>query len=99
MVLKDFNIEDEAGGAGIPIIKNFTASVTSHTLKINLYWAGRGTTGIPLRGNYGPLISAISVDPSMLFYLLSFASFSLIFVLVMFLDYIQQINVRLSYSY
>ncbi|KAH9745808.1 putative LRR receptor-like serine/threonine-protein kinase [Citrus sinensis] len=61
LVKKDFNIEDEAGGTGIPIVKNFPAEVTSHTLKIHLYWAGRGTTGIPLRGTYGPLISAISV--------------------------------------
>ncbi|KAI8551236.1 hypothetical protein RHMOL_Rhmol06G0169200 [Rhododendron molle] len=64
LVLKDFNIEDDAGGAGKPILKNFTAEVTSHTLKIHFYWAGRGTTGIPVRGVYGPLISAISVDPN-----------------------------------
>ncbi|XP_058219408.1 probable LRR receptor-like serine/threonine-protein kinase At1g07650 [Rhododendron vialii] len=64
LVLKDFNIEDDAGGAGKPTVKNFTAEVTSHTLKIHFYWAGRGTTGIPVRGVYGPLISAISVDPN-----------------------------------
>ncbi|XP_034702110.1 probable LRR receptor-like serine/threonine-protein kinase At1g07650 isoform X2 [Vitis riparia] len=64
LVLKDFNIEKEAGGTGKPIIKNFTVEVTSHTLKVQFYWAGRGTTGIPLRGFYGPLISAISVDPN-----------------------------------
>lgn len=64
LVLKDFNIEDDAGGAGKPIVKNFTAEVTSNTLKIHFYWAGKGTTGIPVRGVYGPLISAISVDPN-----------------------------------
>ncbi|XP_057796155.1 probable LRR receptor-like serine/threonine-protein kinase At1g07650 [Salvia miltiorrhiza] len=64
LVLKDFNIAEAAGGPGKPIIKTFTVSVTSHTLKIHLYWAGKGTTGIPLRGTYGPLISAISVDPN-----------------------------------
>ncbi|KAL0301396.1 UNVERIFIED_CONTAM: putative LRR receptor-like serine/threonine-protein kinase [Sesamum radiatum] len=64
LVLKDFDIAAEAGGPGRPIIKTFTAVVTSHTLKIHLYWAGRGTTGIPKRGTYGPLISAISVDPN-----------------------------------
>ncbi|KAL3632271.1 hypothetical protein CASFOL_025255 [Castilleja foliolosa] len=64
LILKDFNIAKEAGGPGKPIIKTFTAVVTSHTLKIHLYWAGRGTTGIPNRGTYGPLISAISVDPN-----------------------------------
>ncbi|CAL1405550.1 unnamed protein product [Linum trigynum] len=64
LVLKDFNIEAEAGGPARPIIKTFTVSVTSNTLKVHFYWAGRGTTGIPSRGIYGPLISAISVDPN-----------------------------------
>nr|POF18957.1 putative lrr receptor-like serine/threonine-protein kinase [Quercus suber] len=64
LVLQNFNIEDEAGGAGKPLVKTFTAAVTSHTLKIHFYWAGKGTTGIPRRGVYGPLISAISVDPN-----------------------------------
>jgi hypothetical protein len=64
-VLQDFNIADEAGGAGKAVIKNFTANVTTtNTLEIRLFWAGKGTTGIPVRGVYGPLISAISVDPS-----------------------------------
>ncbi|XP_021834425.1 probable leucine-rich repeat receptor-like serine/threonine-protein kinase At3g14840 isoform X2 [Prunus avium] len=62
--LKDFNIADEAGGVGKAVIKNFNASVTSGTLEIRFYWAGKGTTGIPLRAVYGPLISAISVDPN-----------------------------------
>lgn len=69
LVLKDFNIEKEAGGAGKPIVKTLTAAVTSHTLKIHFYWAGKGTTGIPVRGVYGPLVSAISVDPSTSLYL------------------------------
>ncbi|KAG2712587.1 hypothetical protein I3760_04G133700 [Carya illinoinensis] len=64
LVLENFNIEDEAGGAGKPLVKSFAAVVTSRTLKIHFYWAGKGTTGIPLRGIYGPLISAISVDPN-----------------------------------
>ncbi|XP_070664343.1 probable leucine-rich repeat receptor-like serine/threonine-protein kinase At3g14840 isoform X2 [Malus domestica] len=64
LVKKDFNIMDEAGVFGDVVIKNFTAPVTNNTLEIRFYWAGRGTTGIPFRGVYGPLISAISVDPS-----------------------------------
>ncbi|XP_016730142.1 probable LRR receptor-like serine/threonine-protein kinase At1g07650 isoform X1 [Gossypium hirsutum] len=64
LVLKDFNIEEEAGGTGKPILKNFTVVLTTHTLKIHFYWAGRGTTGIPARGMYGPIISAISVVPN-----------------------------------
>lgn len=63
LVMKDFNIADEAGGVGKAVIKTFTAVVTSNTLEIRFYWAGKGTTGIPIRGVYGPLISAISVEP------------------------------------
>ncbi|KAF6173361.1 hypothetical protein GIB67_027056, partial [Kingdonia uniflora] len=61
-VLKDFNIEDEAGGVGKELVKKFTAFVKNETLEIRLFWAGKGTTGIPSPGVYGPLISAISVD-------------------------------------
>ncbi|KAJ8633387.1 hypothetical protein MRB53_026723 [Persea americana] len=64
LVMKDFNIEDAAGGPGKAIIKTFVAAVTNHSLDIHLYWAGKGTTSIPTRGVYGPLISAISVDPN-----------------------------------
>ncbi|XP_065850784.1 probable LRR receptor-like serine/threonine-protein kinase At1g07650 [Euphorbia lathyris] len=64
LALKDFNIAEEAGGTGRPIVKTFTVNVTSNTLEIHFYWAGRGTTGIPVRGIYGPLVSAISVDPN-----------------------------------
>ncbi|KAK7320404.1 hypothetical protein VNO77_29838 [Canavalia gladiata] len=64
LVLKDFDIEREAGGTGKPIVKTFNATVTQRTLKIHFYWAGKGTIGIPTRGVYGPLISAISVDPN-----------------------------------
>ncbi|GFQ06094.1 probable leucine-rich repeat receptor-like serine/threonine-protein kinase at3g14840 [Phtheirospermum japonicum] len=63
-VLKDFNIESEAGGVNRPIRRNFTAVVTDNSLDIRFYWAGKGTNGIPFRGVYGPLISAISVDPN-----------------------------------
>ncbi|CAI9784278.1 unnamed protein product [Fraxinus pennsylvanica] len=62
LVLKDFNIEDEAGGVNIGIIKIFSAAVTDNTVDIRVYWAGRGTTGIPYFGEYGPLILAISVN-------------------------------------
>ncbi|XP_045800989.1 probable leucine-rich repeat receptor-like serine/threonine-protein kinase At3g14840 isoform X5 [Trifolium pratense] len=63
LVLKDFNIAKEAGGVGKAIIKKFTAILTTNTLVIRLHWAGKGTTGIPFDSVYGPLISAISVDP------------------------------------
>ncbi|KAK8578996.1 hypothetical protein V6N12_069331 [Hibiscus sabdariffa] len=61
LVLKDFNIKQEAGGAGRPIVKPFAVNVTDGTLEIHFRWAGKGTTNIPRRGVYGPLISAISI--------------------------------------
>ncbi|XP_031474106.1 probable LRR receptor-like serine/threonine-protein kinase At1g53430 [Nymphaea colorata] len=63
-VLKDFNIARENGGTQKEVIKSFNASVTEGTLQISLYWGGKGTLAIPSRGNYGPLISAISVYPN-----------------------------------
>ena len=59
---KDFNIEDDAGIAQKPVIKNISnISVSNNVLEIRFYWAGKGTTRIPDRGVYGPLISAVSV--------------------------------------
>lgn len=62
LVLKDFNIALQAGGVGQEIIKSFPVTVRSSTLEIRFYWAGKGTTSIPEKGVYGPLISAISVE-------------------------------------
>ncbi|KAJ0451422.1 putative protein kinase RLK-Pelle-DLSV family [Helianthus annuus] len=61
-VRKDFNIEDEAGGVGRPVVVPFNASVTVSILEIRFYWAGKGTTRFPKAGVYGPLVSAIDVD-------------------------------------
>ncbi|XP_039171510.1 probable leucine-rich repeat receptor-like serine/threonine-protein kinase At3g14840 [Eucalyptus grandis] len=63
LMWKDFNIKIEAGGVGKEVIKSFPANVTKGTLEIRFYWAGKGTTAIPDRGVYGPLISAISIYP------------------------------------
>lgn len=60
-VLKDFNIQDVAGGVDRAITMNFTTNITENTLEIHFYWGGKGTMAIPYRGVYGPLISAISV--------------------------------------
>ncbi|KAI3717212.1 hypothetical protein L1987_68682 [Smallanthus sonchifolius] len=62
-VRRDFNIEDEAGGVGKAVVVPFNASVTDNILEIRFYWAGKGTTRFPKRGVYGPLVSAIDVDP------------------------------------
>ncbi|KAJ0453446.1 putative protein kinase RLK-Pelle-DLSV family [Helianthus annuus] len=62
--IKDFDIVKEAGGTGRAVLKKYTVNVQKNTLKIQLYWAGKGTTCIPKRGSYGPIISAISVEPN-----------------------------------
>ncbi|KAM1101456.1 hypothetical protein ACFX2B_007739 [Malus domestica] len=65
LVWKDFNIMEEAGGVGKVVVKELdNVIVHGSTLEIHLYWAGKGTTAIPNRGVYGPLISAISVTPN-----------------------------------
>ncbi|PWA79702.1 serine/threonine/dual specificity protein kinase, catalytic domain-containing protein [Artemisia annua] len=63
LVEKDFDISDRAGGARKVVVTTYTVNVTT-TLEIRLYWAGKGTISTPIRGVYGPLISAISVDPN-----------------------------------
>jgi hypothetical protein len=62
-VLEDFNIKDETG-VHCAIIKSFATNISDNTLEIHFYWGGKGTTAIPYRGVYGPLISAISVTKS-----------------------------------
>lgn len=64
VVLKDFNIMEKAKviGKGIEEVKD--VFVNGSTLEIHLYWAGKGTTAIPDRGVYGPLISAITITPN-----------------------------------
>lgn len=64
LVEKDFNIEVAADGVAKPVTEMYNATVTDNILEIRLYWAGKGTRRIPVSGVYGPLISAISVDPS-----------------------------------
>ncbi|KAL5555171.1 hypothetical protein UlMin_037407 [Ulmus minor] len=61
--LKDFNIMEKAGGVGIGHTETFDVFVNGSTLEVHLYWAGKGTTDIPEKGVYGPLISAITVTP------------------------------------
>ncbi|KAF7145601.1 hypothetical protein RHSIM_Rhsim04G0034500 [Rhododendron simsii] len=64
-VLKDFNIKEEAKGVGVGITREFDdILVNGSTLEIHLYWRGKGTTAIPDKGVYGPLISAITVTPN-----------------------------------
>ena len=61
-MLKDFDIEKEAQGVDKAVVRNFTAFVENKILEIRFHWSGKGTTDVPKRGTYGPLISAISID-------------------------------------
>ncbi|OWM72998.1 hypothetical protein CDL15_Pgr001112 [Punica granatum] len=61
LVKKDFDIEVAAGGAQKPTVQIYNVTLMDNILDVRLYWAGKGTTRIPRRGVYGPLISAISV--------------------------------------
>ncbi|KAL0545760.1 hypothetical protein IC582_015652 [Cucumis melo] len=64
LVVKDFNIVDAAGGILKPVIKRIPVAVTSNTVEIRFYWAGKGTfLTIENNTGYGPLISAISIEP------------------------------------
>ncbi|MCE2055055.1 hypothetical protein HAX54_041842 [Datura stramonium] len=65
LVWKDFNIVNEADGVQRPVVRHFNTTVTDNTLEIRFYWAGKGTIRIPSRGQYGPLISAISLKPNL----------------------------------
>ncbi|KAI3769365.1 hypothetical protein L6452_00466 [Arctium lappa] len=65
LIRKDFNIMEAAKGVRRgTVIKSDNVIVNGSTLEIHLYWAGKGTTSIPYRGVYGPLISAISIEPN-----------------------------------
>ncbi|KAL3739798.1 hypothetical protein ACJRO7_021117 [Eucalyptus globulus] len=61
LILKDYDIEIAAGAAQKPKEEVYNVSVTNNMLEIRLIFAGKGTTRIPKRGVYGPLISSISV--------------------------------------
>ncbi|XP_076958586.1 putative LRR receptor-like serine/threonine-protein kinase At1g53440 [Bidens hawaiensis] len=63
--LQNFNIAEEANGVGRAMSVIFNdVMVNGTTLEIHLYWAGKGTTAIPDRGVYGPIISAIAITPN-----------------------------------
>jgi hypothetical protein len=68
LVWEKFNIEDQVGSAEKPLVKQvLNVSVTNNMLEIRFYFSGKGTTRIPDRGVYGPIISGISVFSGMSF--------------------------------
>ncbi|XP_051152279.1 probable LRR receptor-like serine/threonine-protein kinase At1g53430 [Andrographis paniculata] len=64
VVESDFDIMKEANGVRRGIYRDYNVDVNGSTLEIHLYWRGKGTTAIPIRGVYGPLISAVAVTPN-----------------------------------
>ncbi|GAU32800.1 hypothetical protein TSUD_152490 [Trifolium subterraneum] len=64
LVLKDFDIQREAGGVSYRAVqKQFRSEVKENYLEVHLFWAGKGTCCIPAQGTYGPLIQAINAIP------------------------------------
>ncbi|KAH0701083.1 hypothetical protein KY284_015298 [Solanum tuberosum] len=60
--LKDFDIRTTAGGVDTALTRKFNASVEDGILEVRFQYAGKGTTAVPRRGSYGPLVSAISFE-------------------------------------
>ncbi|XP_060194552.1 probable LRR receptor-like serine/threonine-protein kinase At1g07650 isoform X2 [Lycium barbarum] len=60
--LKDFDIERVAGGVDKALKQKFNVTVKDKTVQVRFQYAGKGTTAIPSRGSYGPLVSAISLE-------------------------------------
>ncbi|WJZ87609.1 hypothetical protein VitviT2T_006978 [Vitis vinifera] len=65
---EDFDIVQAAQGVEKVVVKEFKAVVKNKTLEVRFHWASKGTTAIPSRGTYGPLILAISVESDNLWY-------------------------------
>lgn len=58
---KDFDIAKETNGANKALKKIYSDISVTSSIEIRFYYAGKGSTAIPTKRNYGPLISAISV--------------------------------------
>uniref|UniRef100_A0A0E0HBN2 non-specific serine/threonine protein kinase n=1 Tax=Oryza nivara TaxID=4536 RepID=A0A0E0HBN2_ORYNI len=62
---KDFDIRKTAGGKSFRVVnRSFMVTVSKNFLEIHLFWAGKGTDAIPIKGYYGPMISALRVTPN-----------------------------------
>ncbi|CAH8342648.1 unnamed protein product [Eruca vesicaria subsp. sativa] len=64
LVERDFDIRKTAGGTTIQAVeRKYKTNVSENYLEIHLFWAGKGTAGVPIMGTYGPLVSAVSAKP------------------------------------
>ncbi|CAH2052681.1 unnamed protein product [Thlaspi arvense] len=60
--LRVFDIYVQVSGVGKPFTRQIDAlQVNGSTVEIHLQWSGKGTNMLPIRGVYGPLISAITI--------------------------------------
>ncbi|GLJ42761.1 hypothetical protein SUGI_0886700 [Cryptomeria japonica] len=64
--LRDFNIKETAGDSNVAIKETYNVSETENVLDVHLFWAGKGTFGIPSDWTRGPLVSAIRVTPEII---------------------------------
>ncbi|XAR59282.1 Non-specific serine/threonine protein kinase [Bertholletia excelsa] len=63
IAFKDVDIQHCAKGVDKALVLVWNNTVVKNkTLEIRLVWAGKGTTAVPRRGVYGPLVSAISIE-------------------------------------
>ncbi|XP_010480078.1 PREDICTED: probable LRR receptor-like serine/threonine-protein kinase At1g56140 isoform X2 [Camelina sativa] len=65
LVEKDFDIRRTVGDSTVRVVRREykAINVSENYLEIHLFWAGKGSFGIPVLGTYGPLISAVSAKP------------------------------------
>lgn len=63
LVREGFDVRKEAKGSNKAVNITFPHTPVKDTIQIRFYFAGKGTTAVPVRGTYGPLVSAISVEP------------------------------------
>ncbi|RID45018.1 hypothetical protein BRARA_I01776 [Brassica rapa] len=64
LVEKDFDISRTSGDTTLrAVYREYKTNVSENYLEIHLFWAGKGSRYVPIMGNYGPLISAVSAKP------------------------------------
>ncbi|XP_056698796.1 probable LRR receptor-like serine/threonine-protein kinase At1g07650 isoform X2 [Spinacia oleracea] len=59
---KDFDIAKEANGTNKAVNKTFRNIPVTKSIEVRFHYTGKGSIRVPDLGNYGPLISAISVE-------------------------------------
>ncbi|KAF8046438.1 hypothetical protein N665_3695s0001 [Sinapis alba] len=64
LVEKNFDIRKTSGDTTVRAVqREYKANVSENYLEIHLFWAGKGSSSVPVLGTFGPLISAVSAKP------------------------------------